>query len=73
MILEIKKLFKYSDFQKTNEHVDENFSLIVVNHNCRLVDQLKKLYRVSTIFSSIFFDKNMALLTPGTIFHETSL
>ena len=72
MILGIKKFLKYSDLQKTNEHVDENFSLMVVNHNCRLVDELKKLYRVRTIFSSIFFDKNMALLTPGTIFHEMS-
>ena len=38
-----------------------------------MADQLKKLYRVSTIFSPIFFDRDIPVLTPGTIFHEKSL
>ena len=33
-----------------------------------MADQLKRLYRVSTIFLPIFFDKDTIFLTPGTIF-----
>ena len=31
-----------------------------------MADQLKKFYRVSTIFSPILFDKDIPILTPGT-------
>ena len=57
-------------FRFARDHIDENFSLTVVNHKYRMVDQLKKLYRVSTIFSSIFFDKDIPVLSPATIFHD---
>ena len=71
----MKEFSKYSDLQETvfENHVDKNFSLIVVDQKYRMADQLKKLYRISTIFSPIFFDKDIPVLTPGTIFHERSL
>ena len=71
----MKEFSKYSDLQETvfENHVDNNFSLIVVDQKYRMADQLKKLYRVSTIFSPIFFDKDIPVLTPSTIFHERSL
>ena len=49
-----------------NQHVDENFSLVVVDHKYRMADQLKKLYRVTKIFLPIFFDKDIPVLTRGT-------
>lgn len=49
------------------------WSLVVLNHKCSMAHQLKKLYRVNTIFSSIFFDKIIPVLTPGWIFHKRSL
>ena len=52
---------------------NENFSLMVVNYKYRMVDQLKKLYGVNTIFSPVFFDKDIPVLPPVTIFHERSL
>ena len=39
--------------------------------NIGMADNLKKLYKVSTIFSPIFFDKDIPVLTSGTIFHES--
>ena len=36
---------------------------MVKDYKYRIADQLKKLYRVSTIFSPIFFDKDILVLT----------
>ena len=76
MTLGMKEFLKYSDLQETvlNELTCRRELLIIgVNHKCRVADQLKKLYRVSTIFSLIFDDKDIPVLTPGTIFHKRSL
>ena len=72
MTFGMKESLKYSDLQETI--LDEltcrrEFSLTVVDHKYRMDDQLKKLYRVSTVFSLIFFDKNISVLISGTFFH----
>ena len=51
-----------------NYRDDENFSVMVVNHKYRMADQFKKFYGVGTIFSPIFFEKDIPVLTPGVIF-----
>lgn len=51
-----------------NQYVDEDFLLEVVNYKCKLAEQLKKLYKVTTIFSSTFFDNDIPLPTPGASF-----
>ena len=69
-----EEFLKYLAFQETvlNESTCRRELLIgmVVNHKYRLADQLKKRFRVSTIFSPIFFDEDIPVLIPCTIFHK---
>ena len=48
-----------------NWHVDENFSMVVKDHKYGMADQLIKRYRVSEIFSPIFYNWDILVLTPG--------
>ena len=76
MKLGMKEFLKYSDLQEIelNELTCRwELLLVVVDHKYRMAEQLQKLYRASTTFSPIFFDKDIPALTPGTIFHERSL
>ena len=74
MTLGMKEFLKYLDFQETvlNKFTCRRELLIgmVVNHKYRLADQLKKRFRVSTIFSPIFFDEDIPVLIPCTIFQK---
>ena len=56
-----------------NFYVYENFSLTEGSQKCKLACQMKELYQVSAIVSSIFFDKFIPALTPDTAFHERCL
>ena len=76
MTFGIIEFWKYSDLQDTilNELTcRRKLPLMVVDHKYWMDDQFKKLYRVSTIFPPIFFDKDIPVLISDVIFHERSL
>ena len=48
-----------------NWHVDDNFSMVLKYHKYGMADQLIKRYRVSEIFSPIFYTWDILVPTPG--------
>ena len=69
----MKEFLKYSDLQETILNELTCQQKLLIDGSERMADQLKKFYRVSTIFYSIFFNKGIPVLIPITVFHKKNL